>query len=80
MLRFQGRLVTVLEFRAHARGRVQRDETGRSPLKICMVTTFFGAHSFGGDAAYVDRLSELTSAPVSLVSVGPSRDQTVIIF
>src|SRR5437867_4183928 len=22
-----------------------------------MVTTFFGAHSFGGDAAYVDRLS-----------------------
>ena len=31
--------------------------TGRSPLKFCMVTTFFGAHSFGGDAAYVDRLS-----------------------
>ena len=28
----------------------------RSPLKFCMVTTFFGAHSFGGDAAYVDRL------------------------
>jgi glycosyltransferase involved in cell wall biosynthesis len=26
-------------------------------LKICLVTTFFGAHSFGGDAAYVDRLS-----------------------
>jgi glycosyltransferase involved in cell wall biosynthesis len=26
-------------------------------LKFCMVTTFFGAHSFGGDAAYVDRLS-----------------------
>lgn len=26
-------------------------------MKICMVTTFFGAHSFGGDAAYVDRLS-----------------------
>src|SRR5437660_12542067 len=22
-----------------------------------MVTTFFGAHSFGGDAAYVDRLA-----------------------
>jgi glycosyltransferase involved in cell wall biosynthesis len=26
-------------------------------VKVCMVTTFFGAHSFGGDAAYVDRLS-----------------------
>jgi glycosyltransferase involved in cell wall biosynthesis len=26
-------------------------------LKFAMVTTFFGAHSFGGDAAYVDRLS-----------------------
>jgi len=26
-------------------------------LKFCMVTTFFGAHSFGGDAAYVDRLA-----------------------
>ena len=24
-------------------------------MKFCMVTTFFGAHSFGGDAAYVDR-------------------------
>jgi glycosyltransferase involved in cell wall biosynthesis len=29
----------------------------RSPLKFCMVTTFFGGHSFGGDAAYVDRLA-----------------------
>jgi glycosyltransferase involved in cell wall biosynthesis len=27
-------------------------------MKVCMVTTFFGAHSFGGDAAYVDRLSQ----------------------
>ncbi len=26
-------------------------------MKFCMLTTFFGAHSFGGDAAYVDRLS-----------------------
>ena len=26
-------------------------------MKVCMLTTFFGAHSFGGDAAYVDRLS-----------------------
>jgi glycosyltransferase involved in cell wall biosynthesis len=26
-------------------------------LKFAMVTTFFGAHSFGGDAAYVDRLT-----------------------
>jgi glycosyltransferase involved in cell wall biosynthesis len=25
-------------------------------MKFCMVSTFFGAHSFGGDAAYVDRL------------------------
>ncbi|HEV3162959.1 MAG TPA: glycosyltransferase family 4 protein [Isosphaeraceae bacterium] len=24
-------------------------------MKFCLVTTFFGAHSFGGDAAYVDR-------------------------
>ena len=27
-------------------------------MKFCMVTTFFGAHSFGGDAAYVERLSQ----------------------
>jgi glycosyltransferase involved in cell wall biosynthesis len=27
-------------------------------MKFCMVTTFFGAHSFGGDAAYVDRLTQ----------------------
>jgi glycosyltransferase involved in cell wall biosynthesis len=27
-------------------------------MKISMFTTFFGAHSFGGDAAYVDRLSQ----------------------
>lgn len=26
-------------------------------MRFCMVTTFFGGHSFGGDAAYVDRLS-----------------------
>ena len=26
-------------------------------MKFCMVTTFFGAESFGGDAAYVDRLA-----------------------
>lgn len=26
-------------------------------MRFCMVTTFFGAESFGGDAAYVDRLS-----------------------
>lgn len=26
-------------------------------MKFCMVTTFFGAHSFGGDAAFVDRLA-----------------------
>jgi len=27
-------------------------------LKFCMITTFFGPHSFGGDAAYVDRLCQ----------------------
>jgi glycosyltransferase involved in cell wall biosynthesis len=27
-------------------------------MKFAMITTFFGAHSFGGDAAYVERLSE----------------------
>jgi glycosyltransferase involved in cell wall biosynthesis len=27
-------------------------------MKVCMITTFFGEHSFGGDAAYVDRLSQ----------------------
>lgn len=26
-------------------------------MRFCMVTTFFGGHSFGGDAAYVERLS-----------------------
>lgn len=36
---------------------LQRVIRRRSPLRFCMVTTFFGAHSFGGDAAYVDRLS-----------------------
>jgi glycosyltransferase involved in cell wall biosynthesis len=30
-------------------------------LKFCMVTTFFGSHSFGGDAAFVDRLSRTLS-------------------
>ena len=27
-------------------------------MKIAMITTFFGEHSFGGDAAYVERLSQ----------------------
>jgi glycosyltransferase involved in cell wall biosynthesis len=26
-------------------------------MKFCMLTSFFGPHSFGGDSAYVDRLS-----------------------
>src|SRR5258708_8849039 len=26
-------------------------------MKFAMLTTFFGPHSFGGDAAFVDRLS-----------------------
>lgn len=28
------------------------------PLRFCMVSTFFGAQSFGGDAVYVERLSQ----------------------
>ncbi len=28
-------------------------------MKFCMITTFFGAHSFGGDAAFVDRLCRI---------------------
>lgn len=31
-------------------------------MKFCMFTTFFGPHSFGGDAAYVDRLSRSLAA------------------
>lgn len=27
------------------------------PLRVALVTTFFGAHRFGGDAAYVERLA-----------------------
>ncbi len=27
-------------------------------MRFCMITTFFGEHSFGGDAVYVERLSE----------------------
>jgi len=27
------------------------------PMKFCLITTFFGTHSFGGDAGYVDHLS-----------------------
>ena len=26
-------------------------------MKFCMITTFYGSNSFGGDAAFVDRLS-----------------------
>jgi glycosyltransferase involved in cell wall biosynthesis len=28
----------------------------RSGVRFCMITTFYGAHSFGGDAVFVDRL------------------------
>src|SRR5690606_38817817 len=43
----------------HPRGKEHgaRRRDRRSALKFCMVTTFFGGHSFGGDAAYVDRLT-----------------------
>src|SRR4051794_19004853 len=30
---------------------------GPPDVTFCMFTTFFGEHSFGGDAAFVDRLS-----------------------
>ena len=30
-------------------------------MKFCMLTSFFGKHSFGGDSAYVDRLSRALS-------------------
>lgn len=30
----------------------------RRPLRFCMVSTFFGAQSFGGDAVYVERLCQ----------------------
>lgn len=26
-------------------------------MRFCMITSFFGAHSFGGDAVFADRLS-----------------------
>ena len=60
---------------------LQRVMTRRSPLKICMVTTFFGAHSFGGDAAYVDRLARALGALGVTVDIftrsggGPAREE-----
>jgi glycosyltransferase involved in cell wall biosynthesis len=32
-------------------------DSGADGMTFCMMTTFFGSHSFGGDAAFVDRLS-----------------------
>ena len=40
-------------------------------MKFCMLTTFFGAHSFGGDAAFVDRLSRALARHGHEVHVDP---------
>ena len=43
------------------------------PLRIALVTTFFGPHRFGGDAAYVERLAEALLRRGHAVSVIYSR-------
>jgi glycosyltransferase involved in cell wall biosynthesis len=43
-------------------------------MKIALVTTFFGAHRFGGDAAYVERLAEALLRRGHSVTVFYSRD------
>ena len=40
-------------------------------MKFCMLTTFFGSHSFGGDAAFVDRLSRALARHGHEVHVDP---------
>ena len=37
--------------------RAISNETRPRRMKFCMITTFYGSNSFGGDAAFVDRLS-----------------------
>jgi glycosyltransferase involved in cell wall biosynthesis len=43
-------------------------------MKFCMLTTFFGPHSFGGDAAFVDRLSRVLAKHGHEVHVVYCRD------
>ena len=43
-------------------------------MKFCMLTSFFGVHSFGGDAAYVDRLSRALARHGNEVHVIYCRD------
>ena len=43
-------------------------------MKFCMLTTFFGSHSFGGDAAFVDRLSRTLARVGHEVHVVHCRD------
>ena len=43
-------------------------------MKFCMLTTFFGSHSFGGDAAFVDRLSRALARNGHEVHVVHCRD------
>ena len=39
-------------------GGISSFMTEGRPMRIAMVTTFFGPHRFGGDAAYVERLAQ----------------------
>ncbi|MBI1322220.1 glycosyltransferase [bacterium] len=43
-------------------------------MKFCMLTSFFGKHSFGGDSAYVDRLSRALASRGHEVHVIYCRD------
>ena len=45
-------------------------------MKFAMITTFFGAHSFGGDAAYVERLSQALCRRGQATSKFPDRIDT----
>jgi glycosyltransferase involved in cell wall biosynthesis len=48
-------------------------------MKFCMLTTFFGSHSFGGDAAFVDRLARSLSRHGHEVHVIHCRDAFEIV-
>ena len=48
-------------------------------MKFCMITTFYGANSFGGDAAFVDRLSRALARRGHEVHVIHCRDAFEIV-
>ena len=48
-------------------------------MKFCMITTFYGANSFGGDAAFVDRLSRALARRGHEVHVVHCRDAFEIV-